>query len=200
MSILVLVEEQSISWEERERTFMALKAVVLLDVKLVGNLVGRGESSLVLGADQMLAMFDMYVVLTFLSVLENIKALTAVQEAVTLDKSRTIMIDQEVVGTVERVDKLELAGKSTFVQVRLFHVVDHPFPREHLCSEYIKFNRGCVCGEYSRENVVTRPERNVYLFAEGALLDLLTLACKVCPFHAGPYFNCSFFNSACLLP
>ena len=133
MSILVLVEEQSISWEERERTFMALKAVVLLDVKLVGNLVGRGESSLVLGADQMLAMFDMYVMLTFLSVLENIKALAAVQEAVTLDKSRTIMINQEVVGTVERVDKLELAVKSTFVRVGLFLVVDHPFRGKHLC-------------------------------------------------------------------
>ena len=133
MSILVLVEEQSISWEERERTFMALKAVVLLDVKLVGNLVGRGESSLVLGADQMLAMFDMYVMLTFLSVLENIKALAAVQVAVTLDKSRTIMINQEVVGTVERVDKLELAVESTFVRVGLFLVVDHPFRGKHLC-------------------------------------------------------------------
>ena len=133
MSILVLVEEQSISWEEREHTFMALKAVVLLDVKLVGNLVGRGESHLVLGADQMLAMFDMYVMLTFLSVLENIKTLTAVQKAVTLDKSRTIMINQEVVGTVERVDKLELAVKSTFVRVGLFQVVDHPFRGKHLC-------------------------------------------------------------------
>merc|ERR1719494_570372 len=114
---------------------MALEAVVLLDVKLVGNLVGRGESSLVLGADQMFAMFDMYVVLTFLSVLENIKALTAVQEAVTLDKSRTIMINQEVVGTVERVDKLELAVESTFVRVGLFLVVDHPFRGKHLFAE-----------------------------------------------------------------
>ena len=105
MSILVLVEEQSISWEESELTVMALEAVVLLDVKLVGNLVGRGESSLVLGADQMLAMFDMYVMLTFLSVLENIKTLTAVQEAVTLDKSRTIMTNQVVVGAVKRIDK-----------------------------------------------------------------------------------------------
>ena len=136
MSILVLVEEQSISWEERERTLIALKAVVLLDVKLVGNLVGRGESSLVLGADQMLAMFDMYVMLTFLSVLENIKALPTVQEAVSLDKSRTIMINQEVVGAVERVDKLELAVKSTFVRVGLFHVVDHPFRGKHLCLRY----------------------------------------------------------------
>ena len=200
MNILVLVEEKSISWEERERTFMALKAVVLLDVKLIGNLIGRGESSLILGADQVLAMFDMRVILTLLSVLEHIKALPAVQEAISLDKSRTMVANQVVVGEIERVDKLELAGKSTFVQVRLFRVVDHPFQRKDLCSEYIKFDRGYVGGEYSRENVVTRPERNVYLFAEGALLDLLTLACKVCPFHAGPYFNCSFFNSACLLP
>ena len=105
MSILVLVEEQSISWEESELTLMALEAVVLLDVKLVGNLVGRGESSLVLGADQMLAMFDMYVMLTLLSVLENIKALPTVQEAVSLDKCRTIMTNQVVVGAVKRVDK-----------------------------------------------------------------------------------------------
>ena len=105
MSILVLVEEQSISWEESELTVMALEAVVLLDVKLVGNLVGRGESSLVLGADQMLAMFDMYVMLTLLSVLENIKALPTVQEAVSLDKSRTIMTNQVVVGAVKRIDK-----------------------------------------------------------------------------------------------
>ena len=141
MSILVLVEEQSISWEERERTLIALKAVVLLDVKLVGNLVCRGESSLVLGADQMLAMFDMYVMLTFLSVLENIKTLSAVQEAVTLDKSRTIMINQEVVGTVERVDKLELAVKSTFVRVGLFQVVDHPFRGKHLCLGCLRCER-----------------------------------------------------------
>ena len=105
MSILVLVEEQSISWEESELTVMALEAVVLLDVKLVGNLVCRGESSLVLGADQMLAMFDMYVMLTLLSVLENIKALPTVQEAVSLDKSRTIMTNQVVVGAVKRIDK-----------------------------------------------------------------------------------------------
>ena len=105
MSILVLVEEQSISWEESELTVMALEAVVLLDVKLVGNLVGRGESSLVLGADQVLAMFDMYVMLTLLSVLENIKALPTVQEAVSLDKSRTIMTNQVVVGAVKRIDK-----------------------------------------------------------------------------------------------
>ena len=137
MNILVLVEEKSISWEERERTFMALKAVVLLDVKLIGNLVGRGESSLILGADQMLAMFDMCVILALLGVLEHIKALPAVQEAISLDKSRTMMTNKVVVGEIERVNKLELAGKSTFVQVRLFPVIDHPFPREHLCSEYI---------------------------------------------------------------
>ena len=101
----MLVEEQSISWEESELTVMALEAVVLLDVKLVGNLVGRGESSLVLGADQMLAMFDMYVMLTLLSVLENIKALPTVQEAVSLNKSRTIMTNQVVVGAVKRIDK-----------------------------------------------------------------------------------------------
>ena len=116
MSILVLVEERSISWEESELTVMALEAVVLLDVKLVGNLVGRGESHLVLGADQMLAMFDMYVMLTFLSVLENIKTFTAVQKAVTLDKSRTIMINQEVVGTVERVNKLEQACSQVHIR------------------------------------------------------------------------------------
>ena len=62
------------------------------------------------------AMFDMYVMLTFLSVLENIKTLTAVQKAVTLDKSRTIMINQEVVGTVERVNKLEQACSQVHIR------------------------------------------------------------------------------------